>query len=187
MTTTMRPPTEQRTDEIYSGTLLLFGISLVILGVLAIFSAVLFTFGTVLLVGCVMVAAGIAQGVHAFRTGQRMALNLLSSLLYLIAGGVMLWNPFIGALSLTLVVGAFLVVAGFVRLSHGFSHRKEQGWGWFVSGGIIDVILGVVIGLGWPVTGLWLVGLFVGIEMLIHGVASIALSSAMRGMDQLLI
>ena len=33
----------------------------------------------------------------------------------------------------------------------------------------INVLLGVLVWRGWPETGLWVIGLFIGIEMILNG------------------
>lgn len=168
-----------------SGIFLFFGIALAVLGAIGIAFAILFTIGSVVFFGALMVAAGIAELIHAFkvRRPEYTVVNVVSGLLYAITGALMLTNPMAGALSLTLVVSTFLVAAGVVRCAYAFMHRRQPYWGWFLLGGIIDVALGAIILTYWPSTGLWVIGLFVGIEMLVHGVAWMGLSAIFRDVE----
>jgi uncharacterized membrane protein HdeD (DUF308 family) len=34
---------------------------------------------------------------------------------------------------------------------------------------------------GWPATGLWVIGLFIGINLIVHGLSWIALALGLRG------
>lgn len=147
-------------------------------------SSVVFTIGTVMLLGGLLFAAGIAECIHTIRAAKghhkHVLLNALSALIYLCVGGIMLTRPVAGAMSLTLLICIFLLASGIISIAHGFRIRQKKHWGWFIFAGILDLILGVLIGAGWPVTGLWVIGLFVGIEMLIYGIAWIAGSFAYR-------
>ena len=63
-------------------------------------------------------------------------------------------------------------------LSSSFS--AISGWGWVVLNGVISVILGAAIWRQWPLSGLWVIGLFVGIEMLFSGLSWVMLGLAVR-------
>jgi uncharacterized membrane protein HdeD (DUF308 family) len=56
------------------------------------------------------------------------------------------------------------------------------GWPWHVLNGLITLILGVLVLAQWPVSGLWVIGMFVGIELIFYGGAWVALSLSLRGM-----
>jgi uncharacterized membrane protein HdeD (DUF308 family) len=186
MATSMKTPQgENEIGELYSGSFLFLGITLAVLGIIAIAGSVLFTFGTVVVLGVLLIAAGIVEIVQVSRMRhaqdkKRTLLNVLSAIVYLITGAVLLWHPVAGALGLTLLISIFLLVSGVINLVHGIRHRRESQWGWFIFGGIVDLILGALIFMGWPATGLWVIGLFVGIEMLIYGSSWIGLSVSLR-------
>jgi uncharacterized membrane protein HdeD (DUF308 family) len=181
----MKPPSKRSTD-VASETFLFLGVSLIALGILAVLTAFVFTLGTVLVLGALMLAAAVVEVIYAVQMGRRgehVFLNFMSALLYLGGGGLLLWYPLAGALSLTLIISAFLFVNGFAGISHGLRHQNEPRWGWFVVGGAIDLILGSIIALGWPATGLWVIGLFVGIEMIIYGTTWIAFSFGLKQLE----
>lgn len=188
MPTTVRPSDGHDVAEVYSATLLFLGISMVVLGVVAVLTSILFTIGTVLVLAGILLAAGVVECIHAFKAAKKhqknVFLNALSALLYLMLGAIMLSNPVAGAMSLTLVLSAFLLVNGVVSITNGVRHRAEPLWGWFFFGGLVDIILGVLIALGWPGTSLWVIGLFVGIEMFIYGAAWIAMSLTFKEIEQ---
>lgn len=182
MTTSMKPPSIDRHPELEtgSGTFLFFGIAMVVLGILALFTSVIFTISTVLLLGSLLIAAGIMESfrlIKAHHHHRNIDLAVFSILLYLVAGVMTVVNPAAGAISLTLIASVFLIVSGVARMWLAAAHREDIHWGWFFVGGLLNLFLGTIIALGWPVTGLWVIGMFVGIEMLFHGIAWIALSS----------
>jgi uncharacterized membrane protein HdeD (DUF308 family) len=168
--------------ERFGGMFLFLGIALIVLGSIAVLSSVFVTMGAVMFVGGLLMAGGIAELIHAFRArkSENILWNILSSLVYLISGVLLLFNPIIGALSLTIVVAAYLLAMGVIRIWYSIKHRKEKGWGWFLFDGILNLALGGIIAYGWPFTGLWVIGLFVGIEMITHGIAWLVLGGAVE-------
>lgn len=58
--------------------------------------------------------------------------------------------------------------------------RARSNWGWFVAGGIVTILAGLVIAFGWPVNSLWVIGLFLGLDLLVQGRAYIAFGLALR-------
>jgi uncharacterized membrane protein HdeD (DUF308 family) len=157
------------------------GIALMILGVVAIGSSVIATFTTVLVFGILMLLGAIFQVVTALwgRNWRGFVLHLLAGVLYLIAGLFMIDNPVEAALSLTFLIAACLLVGGILRISLSVAERFE-GWGWVLLNGVISVILGIGIWRQWPLSGLWVIGLFVGIEMLFSGLSWVMLGLAAR-------
>ena len=89
--------------------------------------------------------------------------------LYVLAGGVLLYNPVASSLLLTLVFAASLIVSGAIRVWLSFRYWHQLGWVLLISG-LIGILAGVVILTGWPVTGLWVFGLCLGIDLLFFGV-----------------
>jgi uncharacterized membrane protein HdeD (DUF308 family) len=89
-------------------------------------------------------------------------------------------HPVLGALSLTLVVAAFLVASGAVKMWMGFSHREQKGWGWIVASGLLSAVLGILIFAQFPGSGLWVLGLFLAIELTFDGWGLVMLALAAR-------
>lgn len=161
--------------------LLAMGVALMIVGALAIGSSVIATFATVLVFGILMLLGAVFQVVTALwgRSWRGFFLHLLGGVLYLIAGLFMIENPLEAALNLTFLVAACLLVGGILRIGLSLAERFE-GWGWVLLNGVISVILGVGIWRQWPLDGLWVIGLFVGIEMLFSGLSWVMLGLAVR-------
>ena len=109
-----------------------------------------------------------AQIVHAFsaRGWQGFALHLLGGVLYLLVGGWMILKPLLGALALTLLLAAFLLVQGIFQIALALRIRPARGWGWPLASGVVTLLLAVLIYAGWPSSALWVIGLLVGIHLL---------------------
>jgi uncharacterized membrane protein HdeD (DUF308 family) len=161
--------------------LLGMGIALMILGVVAIGSSLIATLATVLVFGILLLLGALFQVVTALwgRSWRGFFLHLLAGVLYLIAGVFMIDNPLEAALGLTLLVAACLLVGGILRIVLSLVERFA-GWGWMLLNGIVSLLLGMAIWRQWPLSGLWVIGLFVGIEMLFSGLSWLMLGLALR-------
>lgn len=178
------PPESQVSGDVRShrAAFTALGIALIFLGAFAFVATVLFTVAAVVVLGCLLLLAGLVQIVQAARGRQHgnAGLMVLAGIVYLIAGALLLFNPLAGALTITIILAAFLIVAGIVRLVHAFSSRTYGKWGWWAAAGVLDVVLGLLIWAQWPVSGLWVLGLFVGIDMIFEGVAYITVANSDR-------
>jgi len=157
------------------------GIALMILGVVAISSALVATMATVLVFGILLLLGALFQVVTAFwgRSWRGFFLHLLGGVLYLIVGIFMIDHPVEAALGVTLLVAVGLLVGGILRVVMSVVERFD-GWGWMLLSGLVSVVLGVAIWRQWPLSGLWVIGVFVGIEMLTSGLSWLMLGLAVR-------
>ena len=167
------------------GWFLGLGIVLIILGVSAIGSAFFMTIASVWLFGWILLIGGVMEVVHAFwhKRWAGFFLDLLTGVLYVVAGGMMVNNPQESALLLTLLIAMFLVFEGVLRIVAALAVRYPH-WGSVLVNGVISLVLGMLIWRRWPVSGLWVIGLFVGIEMLLNGWSLVMLSMTGRTLPE---
>ena len=160
-----------------------FGILSLILGIVGTFMSVTMTMTSIILFGILIVIGGVIFLVEAFSAPKWKGklLNLFIALLYIFAGAIMIVNPAGSAVWFTLFIAAFLIVVGVTRIIVGFQIKDEiSEWGWMVFGGILSIILGILIYAQWPLSGLWVIGLFISIELIVQGVNSIVLSRVIK-------
>ena len=145
----------------------------IVLGIIAIVAAFAATMATVVLFGALLLLAGLFQFIHIFSDRANLSgWKILSGILYLLVGILLLVDPVGGAIGLTFLLALFFLFIGLLRLSFGVVARKTGiSAGWHFAGGILNLLLAVLIFLGWPETGTWVIGLFVGIEMLFGGIS----------------
>jgi len=103
------------------------------------------------------------------------------AVLFGVIGILILWRPLVTAEILTLLMGAFFLVAGLFQLITPFVISLPD-WGWHTLNGLITLLLGILVLAQWPVSGLWVIGLFVGIELVFYGIAWIALALRLRSL-----
>jgi uncharacterized membrane protein HdeD (DUF308 family) len=167
------------------GWYLVLGIVLIVLGTIAIGSSFLMTIASVFFFGWILLIAGVMEVVHAFwhKRWAGFFLDLLTGILYVVAGWMMITNPRESALLLTLLIAMFLVFQGVFRIVAALAVRYPH-WGWVLLDGVVSLLLGVLIWRRWPVSALWVIGLFVGIEILLNGWSLVMLSLTGRNLPE---
>ncbi len=161
------------------GVYMFFGIVLVVVGILALFSVAFTSYFTTLLLGWLFLIGGIIEFFSIFFARENRLAAAALGILYAIIGIVIISNPGITLATLTLVLAIAWTVGGLVRVvSAMFS--IEDGRGWQIAGGIVTFLLGILVWIGWPESSLYLVGLFIGFDLLIAGLAMTGLSLQLR-------
>jgi uncharacterized membrane protein HdeD (DUF308 family) len=165
------------------GWFLAFGIVLMLLGIAAVVRSVTATVVSMLFFGWLMVFASIIDLVSAFMVGKWAGffLHLLLAILFGITGVIFLKNPGISAEVATLVMSMFFLIAGIYELVVAF-WTHMPGFGWQAANGAVTFLLGGMLLAQWPVSGLYAIGLFVGIDLIIYGWAWAAMALNLRKM-----
>jgi len=165
-----------------SGWIVALGIIYVTAGFVALGSVVLATVATVFVVGIMMLIAGVAEVINAFqiKTWGGFLLWLLLGVLYIVAGFVTFENPLLAAAFLTLLLGFSLVASGIMRIVLAFNMREGMPWIWVALSGAVTLLLGLVILVHWPISGLYILGLFLGIDLIFAGTSWIGVGLGLR-------
>ena len=160
-----------------------FGILSLVLGIIGTFMSVTVTMASIMVFGIFLIIAGVVFLIDSFAAPEWKGrlLGLLISLLYVAGGIVMVLYPTGSAVWFTLFIAAFLIVIGAVRIFMGFRVKDLiSAWGWMVFGGILSIILGIMIYAQWPLSGLWVIGLFISIELIVQGFNAIIMSRVIK-------
>lgn len=166
----------------HRGWFLAIGVLILLLGI----AAIIFPFTASLAVtaglGIVLAISGVVQLAHAFgvRRLRGFFFFLISALLSLMAGILLLIFPVSGMLSLTLVVGSFLLIGGILKIFLALRIRPGVSWSWLLFAGGLALVLGTLILLQWPAISSWVLGLMVGVDLLFSGWWLLMLGAANR-------
>ena len=166
----------------HAGWLVVLGVVTVVAGGVAIAAPLLSGLGVAILIGIALVIAGVARIFGAFRAGSfgQGTLAFIGGILTFVAGVVVAGRPGVALVTLTMVMGAYLVVDGVAGALLAFHVRPEKGWGPMLFSGAMGVILGFLLLRDWPLSGLWAVGTLVGVNLLFAGFSFISVGSAAR-------
>ena len=164
------------------GWIVALGVIYLIAGFVALGSVVMATVASVIVVGAMMIVAGGAEIIGAFqmKSWGKFLIWVLLGVLYVVAGILTFDNPLLAAVLLTLFLGASLVASGAIRLFLAFSMKRESPWVWVALSGAITLLLGLLIVARWPVNSVYILGLFLGIDLIMAGAGWISLGFALK-------
>src|SRR5579863_8291851 len=160
------------------------GIVLVLLGLAAIVIPPLAGLATTIILGWLFLIGGIVGLLSTFgaRQAPGFGWSLLSAIVAVLAGIVLLWNPWQGLATLTFVLIAFFIIDGVLIIILALQHRRELTgrWEWMMIGGVMDLVLAAIIISGLPGTLAWALGLLVGIDLVWGGMSLIGMALSAR-------
>ncbi|HTR86869.1 MAG TPA: DUF308 domain-containing protein [Reyranella sp.] len=164
------------------GWLIAFGAISLLAGIVALGSVVMATASAVIIVGVMMLVVGVVEIIAAFgvRSWGRFFFWLILGALYVFAGLICLQNPFEAAALLTLALGIALIVGGLLRIFLATQMKNGTPWGWVVVSGILSFLLGLMIVIHWPASSFFVLGIFLGIDLIFIGMAWLSMGLALR-------
>lgn len=167
--------------------LLMLGVLSVVAGVLAIASPLMTGALVTGVIGAMLLLNGILEIVHAFSAGNGKSglFVFLGGVLAIIAGGMLMAQPVIGSVIIGTMLIIFFFADGLARTILAIQLKPIPGWGWRLVGGLVSLILGVMIWKGWPLSGMWAIGVLVGVRILFAGLAMLMGRSIVREMERM--
>lgn len=168
------------------GWRLALGIGMMLLGIISFMLPFVTTIAVTTLAGLVIALGGIMLFIHAFRwkVSARFFINLFLGLLYFAFGAILVVYPLTGALTLTILLTAFLLATGVIKIVDAVRMRPARNWGWLLFSGILSAALGLLIWAGLPITAFWALGVIVAIDLIFSGLSLVMISLAMCNADR---
>ena len=159
-----------------------WGVLLIVFGMVAIGAPLLAAVAVNALVGWLIILEGIVHLMLAFRVHSAGSViwKLLVSVAYLCVGGYALVHPLLGVASLTLLLASLFLVEGILDIVLFVKMRPIHGSSWVLIDGIVTLLLGGLIYMQWPSSSAWAIGTLVGVSLIFTGVARVAMSMAVR-------
>jgi uncharacterized membrane protein HdeD (DUF308 family) len=174
-----------------SGWIIVLGAIYVLSGLIALSSVTLASVVSVFVVGIMMVVAGTAEVINAFlvKSSGKFLLWMVLGGLYIVAGVLTFENPRLTAALLTFMLGASLIASGIMKVMLAFDTKAGASrlWGilsglmlWMTLSGVITVLVGFVIVSHWPGESLFVLGIFLGADLVFTGVGWISLGLGVK-------
>lgn len=164
------------------GWVLGMGILFLFLGCMGLSMVMGLTLMSMFFFGALLVIGGVSHIVDVFqhREWKGMIWQSLIAVLYIAAGCIVFYDPFLASTFITAILAGVLIVIGLTRIIMAFALKRANGWAWLLLAGITAIILGVLIILQWPMSGLWVIGLFIAIELIVNGWTYIFIALSLR-------
>ncbi|MDG6095280.1 HdeD family acid-resistance protein [Acetobacter sp. AN02] len=158
------------------------GITSVILGIIAWIDAISVTLASTVVIGVVVLIAGVVQCVHAFSVRQwgGFLFSLIGGILYALCGVLIVKEPVTGSVIITVLISLCLIIGGLSRCFIAFRFNNLPGWWIGLLSGLTAIFIGIALYMTLPWSGLWLIGIMISCELIIAGISWIQTGFAMR-------
>ncbi|WP_437678842.1 HdeD family acid-resistance protein [Sorangium sp. So ce131] len=164
------------------GWFVMLGLAFMVLGLLAILLPFVASLATTIVIGWLMLIAGLIEGYHALRARAWVGAGweLVSAAVHVVAGGLVVAFPLTGKLALTAILAAYFAAEGVLKILRASQHRRVQASGWLVFDGLLSLALGILILMRWPSAAVWAIGLLVGVQLLVGGASMLLIGLSTR-------
>ena len=139
------------------------GILFIVLGFIGLSATFFMTMTGVVLFGVMAICGGIVNFIYSLRVSGWPSRSFLvfMSVIYVLAGLLMISHPVIASEMLTLLIGISLLLTGFLRCFIAIQNRGSVSWAWVLVSGLLAVFLGIFVLAQWPESSLFIIGLFI--------------------------
>ena len=102
--------------------------------------------------------------------------SLLLGLLYIIVALCLMFAPLSSYVALSIIFRVSMLVSGLLEIIFAASNRKTlSSWGWYLAGGIIDLILGIYL-VAYPLLSMEVIPFFVAFWLMFRGFSAMGYS-----------
>ncbi len=171
---------------VHWGWLIALGLVLVALGLVAIWKARTATLVYVGFLGAVLLVGAVVVLVFAFTLSGYWTdffIHVPWAIMLAVVGLILLTRPAISAEAINLMIAFYLIAAGLIASGYALTSHIEGHW-LYVFEGLVTVVLGGLLLAGWPFSGLWAIGLFIGVDLILRGAAIVALGLNLRAISE---
>jgi uncharacterized membrane protein HdeD (DUF308 family) len=164
------------------GWVLGLGILLLVLGIIGLSMEIMLTIVSMYFFAALLLVSGLSHLADAFKYQQvKGALGqILIAILYVFAGLIVVYDPLLASEVLTALLAWLLIIIGVSRITMSFYLKSSAGWGWILLAGMTSLILGILILMQWPMSGLWVIGMFIAIDLIVSGWTYIFMACSLR-------
>ncbi|WP_062221806.1 MULTISPECIES: HdeD family acid-resistance protein [unclassified Aureimonas] len=150
------------------------GLLMAFAGVAALLLPFVATIVSTLFFGWLLILLAFAGLIACFRMrgAEGFWSNLAFTLLTLLLGAIILFDPFAGAVTLTTALAVYFLLVGLATFPLALAFRQSTGrFVLLVVSALVNVALALFLVIGLPGTAVWAVGSFLGISLLISGIS----------------
>lgn len=96
-------------------------------------------------------------------------MSLLLGILYIGVAFCLMFAPLGGYIALSVIFSISMLVSGILEILFALSNRKHvSSWGWYLAGGIIDLILGVYL-VAYPMVSMEIIPFIIAFWLMFRG------------------
>lgn len=172
------------TEAIGSGGkgMTILGVIAIIAGILCMLMPALTGVSVIMFIGVLVLVSGVVRMLWAFKAGSvgKGILMFALGFLTLAVGIILLANPLFASGLLTILLVIYFIVDGISEVAAGMRLRPQSGSGWLIFAGVISIVLGILLWRQFPLSGLWAIGILIGIKLFFVGLIMVTGGSALK-------
>jgi uncharacterized membrane protein HdeD (DUF308 family) len=159
-----------------------FGIVTMILGILSILAPMVIGFSISILVGILVLLAGIMRMMWTFQTSSisNDFFGFIFGALTFICGLALVSDPILASGFLSIMLAIYFIFDGIFEIMAAFRLRPMSGWGWLLFAGSTSFLLGLMIWQQYPLSGAWAIGILLGIKLFFVGIIMISVGNNLK-------
>lgn len=106
--------------------------------------------------------------------------SLLLGLLYVAVALCLMFAPLSSYVALSVIFSISMLISGLMEIIFAVSNRKTlSSWGWYLAGGIIDLILGLYL-VAYPILSMEVIPFFVAFWLMFRGFSAMGYSMDLK-------
>jgi uncharacterized membrane protein HdeD (DUF308 family) len=158
------------------------GATLAAAGVLALLFPAFASSGVTVLIGWLLIVAGIVQGVSLIGVTKvpYFWLDLVAVALAIMVGWLLATRPEAGLTAITFLMLVFFMVGGIQRVIFALMIRPMPDWGWVLASGLVAIACAMILFQSLPEAADWLLGILLGLNLIAVGGAQAWLAWRLR-------
>jgi uncharacterized membrane protein HdeD (DUF308 family) len=159
-----------------------FGVISIIAGILCMLMPGLTGLSVITFIGVLVLLGGVVRMLWAFKAGSigKGLFTFAIGALTLLCGIVLIANPLVAAGVLTVLLAIYFIIDGIAEISMGMQRRPQPGAGWLIFAGVVSILLGIMIWSQFPLSGMWAIGVLLGIKLFFVGIIMVTGGSVIR-------
>lgn len=149
------------------------GVGMILTGVLSLLSPAFLGVAAMVTVGLLLIIGGVGQCIWAMQTGsaERGWLVFVLGGVAVIVGFFLVLRPITALTPVIILVAVYFALTGVGTIVHALAIQPKDGWAWMLAGGAFSVLLALLVIAQWPFSGVWAVGVLIGLQLIVSGVS----------------
>ncbi len=107
-------------------------------------------------------------------------ISLILGILYVVVALSLMFSPLDGYAALSILFSVSMLVSGLLEISFAVSNRRRvSSWGWYLAGGIIDMILGFYL-IAYPLLSMEVIPFIIAFWLMFRGFSSVGYADGLK-------
>lgn len=108
-------------------------------------------------------------------------MSLILGILYIGVAICLMFAPLSSYVALSIVFSISMLISGILEILFAISNKHVSSWGWYLAGGIIDLIIGIYL-VAYPMVSMEIIPFLIAFWLMFRGFSATGYSMTSNGM-----